>query len=187
LETLLSWPERLRPFKYDINLPTRRSDDGIELDYNLLDFMLWIHQEALDHLVLTISKMTSLSLDLYFSAPLELGELENIKTLVISNSFLPDSAWINIEEEFYNLLPLNMEELRVIHEKGDYFEYVDREKRWLIPVLENKLERFQRLRKVVAVGPPGPEKMIELTAFSQKISPGSAAYWPSSRQKKSMS
>jgi hypothetical protein len=187
LETLLSWPERLRPFKYDINLPTRRSDDGIELDYNLLDFMLWIHQEALDHLVLTISKMTSLSLDLYFSAPLELGELENIKTLVISNSFLPDSAWINIEEEFYNLLPLNMKELRVIHEKGDYFEYVDREKRWLIPVLENKLERFQRLRKVVAVGPPGPEKMIELTAFSQKISPGSAAYWPSSRQKKSMS
>jgi hypothetical protein len=157
LETLISLPEDLRTLKYDINLPTGDGDDGVELDFHLLNFLLWIHEEALENIVLTISKTTSIPLDVYFSAPLELSELENVKTLTISNFFLPSHAWIDIDREFYTRLPPNMEELRVIHEKDQYFGYLDREERWLTPLLENKLERFRNLRRVVAVGPAAPE------------------------------
>jgi hypothetical protein len=58
-----------------------------------------------------------------FSAPLQLSELKNMKTLLISYNFMAENAYAKLEGEFLNHLPPNVEELRVMYDETDYFQF----------------------------------------------------------------
>ncbi|EPE32220.1 hypothetical protein GLAREA_07353 [Glarea lozoyensis ATCC 20868] len=162
LEVLLSLPKQLKSFKFDmVFLPEKtpkniddEDDNGYDLDF--LPIALDDHVDSLESLVLT-AKTRTFTIEHYFTGPLDLSDFKKIKTLLIGYIFLPEIAWSVVDKDFYLRLPLNIEELRVYYGGDEYYDFVDRERNWMISILEKKEERFPNLRLVMASGTDRPE------------------------------